>query len=59
LMNMSKILAALPPILESRLALTTLASVSTAGRLLLSASQLSTHVIYMIMERVETTSIQK
>lgn len=53
------ILAALPPILDNLLALTTLAMVSTPGKLLLSVKKLSTQVISMIMEVVEMTSIQK
>lgn len=53
------IFAALPPILDSRLAFTTLAMVSTAGKLLLSVRKLSTQVISIIIEVVEMTSIQK
>lgn len=59
MIKISRILAARPPILDNLLALTTLAKVSIAGRLLLSASQLSTQVISIIIEIVETQSIQK
>jgi len=53
------ILAARPPILDNLLALITFAIVKTAGRLLFIASQLSTQVIYKIIEKVEIMSIQK
>ena len=56
---MSIILAALPPILDKRLALTTLAMVSTPGILLLSVKKLSTQIISITIDTVLIISIQK